>query len=194
MTLHWENEVSEILRSLPARISDVIAPWTEHSPDHLALVEASGTWTYRELSKVIAETQSWLINSGIRPGDRVLIVCENCRAFAAVLLAAAAIDAWPVLVNAKLSAREIDAVREHSGARRVIYTTSVSPHAAEHAKRHGAVIAEAAGLGPIGLSKLNQSAVPEPIDPDPGGRDSRGKMARNGWIRGESVITDPSRS
>jgi acyl-CoA synthetase (AMP-forming)/AMP-acid ligase II len=170
MTPHWENDVSEILRSLPARISNVIARWAEHSPDHLALAEVSGTWTYRELAEVIAETQSWLIASGVRPGDRVLMVCENCRAFAAVLLAVAAIDAWPVLVNAKLSAREIDAVREHSGARRVIYTTSVSPHASEHARRHHAVIADAAGLGPIGLGELNESAVPEPIDPDPASR------------------------
>ncbi|MGA2431246.1 MAG: AMP-binding protein, partial [Candidatus Acidiferrum sp.] len=129
MTAHWENNVSEILRCLPARISDVIVPLAGRSSDHPALAEASGTWTYRELSTVIAETQSWLITSGVRPGDRVLIVCENCRAFAAVLLAVASIDAWPVLVNAKLSPREIDAVREHSGARRVIYTTSVSPHA-----------------------------------------------------------------
>jgi acyl-CoA synthetase (AMP-forming)/AMP-acid ligase II len=75
-----------------------------------------------------------------------------------------------VLVNAKLSAREIDAVREHSGARRVIYTTSASPHATEHAKRHNAFIGEAAGFGHIGLGALNETAVPEPIDPDPGSR------------------------
>jgi long-chain acyl-CoA synthetase len=170
MKLRWEQNVSEIVRSLPTRISDVIAPWAERSPDHPAMVEAAGTWTYGELSAVVAETRSWLGASGVRPGDRVLIVCENCRAFAAVLLAVAASDAWPVLVNAKLSAREIDAVREHSGARRAIYTTSVSSHATEHAKRHDAVIDQATGLGPIGLGKLNESAVPEPIDADPANR------------------------
>ena len=53
MTEHWENNVSEILRGLPARISDVIVPWVECSPDHRALVEASGTWTYRELLSLI---------------------------------------------------------------------------------------------------------------------------------------------
>jgi long-chain acyl-CoA synthetase len=170
MTPDWENKVPEILRALPARISDVLTPWAQRSPDHPALVEASATWTYRELAAVVAETQSWLIVSGVRPGDRVLIVCENCRAFAAVLLAVAAIDAWPVLVNAKLSAGEIDAVREHSGARRVIYTTSISAHATAHAQRHNATIAEAAGLGSIGMGVLNESAVPEPIDGDPASR------------------------
>jgi long-chain acyl-CoA synthetase len=166
----WETRVPEILRSFPARISEVIEPHTERSPNHPALVESTGTWSYRELATAVAQAKAWLIDSGVRPGDRVLIVCENCRAFVAVLLAATAMDAWPVLANAKLSAGEIDAIREHSGARRTIYTTSASTHATEHAKRHNAVIAEAAGLGPIGLGALNESTAPEPVDADPTNR------------------------
>jgi acyl-CoA synthetase (AMP-forming)/AMP-acid ligase II len=115
-------------KSVP-RISDVVRPWVERCPDRPALVEAAGTWTYQQLNTVVARTQSWLIALGIRPGDRVMIVCENCRAYVAVLLALASFDAWPVLVNARLSPREIDAIRAHCGARRLIYTTSVSPSA-----------------------------------------------------------------
>jgi long-chain acyl-CoA synthetase len=151
--------------NLPTRISDVIKPWAENSPERIALVEASGAWTYSQLAAVIAETQTWLLDSGVRPGDRVMIVCENCRAFVAILLALAGLDAWPVLVNARLSAREADEIRDHCGARRVIYTPSVSPQAREHAKRNGAVIQEPAGLGPIALGPLNERVLPEPIDP-----------------------------
>ncbi|MGB7151173.1 MAG: class I adenylate-forming enzyme family protein, partial [Terriglobales bacterium] len=150
--------------NLPTRISDVIKPWVQNSPDRIALVEASGTWTYRQLALVVAGTQSWLRDSGVRPGDRVMIVCENCRSFVAIVLALAELDAWPVLVNARLSAREVDQIRDHCGARRLIFTTSVSPQAREHAKRHGAVIQEAAGLGPIALGPLNEAVAPEPID------------------------------
>ncbi len=159
-----EDQVPEILSCLPPRVGDVVAPWAEHSPDHLALVEASGAWSYRQLASVIAETQSWLIRSGVRPGDRVMIVCENCRAFVAIFLALAALDAWPVLVNARLSPREIDDVRDHCGARRVIYMTSVSPHAMAHAKRHGAVIGDVLNLGSIGVADLNENVEPEPLD------------------------------
>jgi long-chain acyl-CoA synthetase len=148
------------------RISDVIKPWVESAPDHPALVEASGTWTYRQLASVVSEAQRWLLDSGVRPGDRVMVVCENCRAFVAILLALAGLDAWPVLVNARLSAREVDEIRDHCGARRVVYTTSVSTHAREHARRHGAIIQEGAGLGQIGLGPLNESVQPEPIDTD----------------------------
>ncbi len=150
--------------NLPTRISDVITPWVENSPERIALVEASGTWTYRQLALAVAATQTWLLDSGVRPGDRVMIVCENCRSFVAILLALAGLDAWPVLVNARLSAPEVDQIRDHCGARRVIFTTGVSPQAREHADRHGAVSQEVADLGPIALGPLNEKVTPEPID------------------------------
>jgi long-chain acyl-CoA synthetase len=147
----------------PGRMSDVVKPWAECTPEHPALVEAAGTWNYQQLEQVIAGTKAWLVNSGIRPGDRVMLVCENCRAFVAILLALAEMDAWPVLVNARLSAREVDQIRDHSGARRVIYTTSVSPHAREHAKRHGAIALESGSLGPLAMGPLNLSVEPEAV-------------------------------
>ena len=149
--------------NLPARISDVLKPWVERSPDRPALVETEGAWTYRELACAIAESETWLRDLGVRPGDRVTVVCENCRAFVAILLALAALDAWPVLVNARLAAREVDQIRDHCDARRVIYTTNVSPHAREHAKRHGAVIEEVAALGSIGVGPLNENTKAEPV-------------------------------
>jgi long-chain acyl-CoA synthetase len=155
---------SELLKSLPESIGDVIKRWAERSPDRLALVENSGSWTYSELDAAVTATGAWLRDSGVRPGDRVMLVCENCRAFIAIFLALTEMDGWPVLANARLSAREIDDIRDHCGARRVIYMTSVSPHATQHAKRHGAVIGEVAGLGVIGVGALNELVEPEPIE------------------------------
>ncbi len=158
------GNLTELLNNLPERISGVVRPWSERSPDRPALVEASGTWTYGQLASAVSDAQVWLTASGVRSGDRVMVVCENCRAFVAVLLALAELDAWPALVNARLSAREVDEIREHCGARRVVYTTSVSPHAREHARRHGAVIQDVASLGQIALSPLNENVEPEPLN------------------------------
>src|SRR5271163_1628778 len=157
-------QAPELLKSLPESIGDAIKPWTERSPDRLALVETSGNWTYGQLDVIVTEARTWLRDSGVRPGDRVMLVCENCRAFIAIFLALTGMDAWPVLANARLSAREIDDIRDHCGARRVIYMTSVSPHATQHAKRNGAVIEEVAGLGVIGVGALNEQVEPEPIE------------------------------
>ena len=152
------------------RISDVLKPWVELTPEQPAIVEASGTWTYRQLANTVSDTEIWLRNAGVRAGDRVMIVGENCRAFAAVLLATNNLDAWPVPVNAHLSAREIDAIRDHCAARQVVYTTSVSLHATEHAHRNGALIEDVGNLGPIGMGPLNEEAQPEPVDAEIGSR------------------------
>jgi long-chain acyl-CoA synthetase len=159
-------EAATLLASLPARISDIIRPWSVKTPDHPALAESSGTWTYRQLASAVDDATHWLVESGVRPGDRVMLVCENCRLFVALLLALSEIDAWPVLVNARLAAGELDQIRDHSGARRLLYTTSVSPHAREHARRHGAVSREVAGLGILAVGPLNDATQPEPLDPE----------------------------
>ena len=156
--------ITETLHRLPPKISDILKPWVRSAFDHPALVEASGTWTYGQLANVVHETQQWLLSLGVWPGDRVMLVCENCRAYVATLLALAEIDAWAALVNARLSAREVDEIRAHCGARRVIYFTSVSHQASEHAKRHGATIQNAGSLGSIAVGALDSRVEPEPTD------------------------------
>ena len=162
--------VADLLTSLPKRTCDVITPWAHLSPDRTALVEASGAWSYGELASILSETKRWLIDLGVRPGDRVMLVCENCRSLVAILLALASLDAWPVLASARLSGREVDEIRDHCGARRVIYTTSVSVQARDHAKRHSATAYETTAIGPLAVGSVNESAELESIHPDPAQR------------------------
>lgn len=144
--------------------------WAHRLPEHNAVVDLNGSWTYGELESVISRTADWLRDAGVRAGDRVMTVGENCREFAATVLAITSLDAWPVPVNAHLSAREIDAVRDHCTARRIVYTTRVSVLAAEHANRHAAVPQEVSDLGQIHLGPLNEGAEPEAIDREIGSR------------------------
>jgi len=161
-----EVNATEILAKLPKNIRGVVSESARLNGDRGALSETSGSWTHRELNAAITETQAWLAGLGVRAGDRVMIVSENCRAFVAVLLAVAGMDAWAVPVNAKLSPQEIDAIRDHCGARRLIYTITVSRAARDHAKRHDAAIVEAGKFGSIAVGPLNESVVPEPLDPN----------------------------
>lgn len=156
-----EDYVVDILKTLPPRISDVVKPWADQVPNRPAIVEVDGTWTYGQLASVMAQTKTWLLDCGVRPGDRVMIVCENCRTFVAVLLALADIGAWPVLVNARLSGPEVDQIRDHCQARLVIYTTGASSLAAAHAKRHSATVREMGSLGLIGIGRLNEKVERE---------------------------------
>src|ERR1700722_12515843 len=165
-----DDRAAELVATLPGRISEVIKPWAARSPEKLALVEASGSWSYHQLVSAVVDTRRWLLASGVRPGDRVMLVGENCRALVAILLALGEADAWPVLLNARLSASEVDNIRDHCGARRVIYTTMVSRHAREHAKRHEAITKEVGTIGSVAIGPLNEAVEPEPVEAEPAQR------------------------
>lgn len=163
MTKDFQSEISGALLT---RVSDIVTVRAGASPDQTALVESSGEWTYRALASAIAEAEVRLSGAGVRPGDRVMIVCENCRAFVSTLFAVTNLDAWPVLVNARLSASEVDKIRDHCGARLVVYTVDASTHASDHAKRSGASIHSVGDAGSLAMSQRNDSVAPEPLDAD----------------------------
>jgi long-chain acyl-CoA synthetase len=93
-----------------------------------------------------------------------MIVGENCREFAALLLAAAGMGAWPVLVNARVSPREVEEIKDHCGPRRMFFTSRSSTNAAEHAQRYGAAFGEVQDLGSIAVNALNANTDPERVD------------------------------
>ena len=158
------HEAHKILAELPDRISDVIKPFARRSPEHSTLVQGDVTWSYSDLATIVTSTAITLANYGVRPGDRIMIVSENSLALAAILLAASGIDVWSVVVNPRLSEREVDLIRDHSGARRVFCTIEVSDNARQHANRHGAAIAELHALGTLGIGLLNEQTMPEPVE------------------------------
>src|SRR5258705_6854936 len=157
-------DVADILASLPRRIHQVMDQFAENTPDQPALVEDAATWSYRELRDALSQIAAALQALGIRPGDRMMIVSENCIALAGLLLAASRIDAWAIVVNPRLSPRELDQIRDHSGARRVVFTTAVSNEAASHAARYEATIGSIGPPSDIGFSALNQATTPEPVE------------------------------
>ena len=131
-------DTAALLLALPQRISDIPRLAAARAPADCALREVDRTWSFAELERATADMAGRLTASGVRPGDRVLVIGENCALLVALLFAIARIDAWAVLVNARLSAREIDAIRDHCTPRRCVFLTHVSPEAREHAQRCGA--------------------------------------------------------
>lgn len=160
------NQASAILETLPSSINDLVKRWSDEAPDRPALLEASGRWTYGELQSAVTSAKAWLLERGVRRGDRVMILGENCRAFVAIFLGSIAIDAWPVVVNPRLSAEEVGRIEAHCGARLVVYVTSASPLTAEHARTGQATIADFLDAGPVGFGPLGEHAEPEALQED----------------------------
>lgn len=146
----------------PTRLHQLIDPWVAARPDALAVADAHVSLDYAQLHAVTVAAAAQLQALGVRPGDRVLIVGENCAAVGVFVLALSRLDAWASVVNARLSAREVDDFVVHSGARRVLYTPHVSADAQKHAERHGAQAVEWAGLGPLPVGPLAEAVAPEP--------------------------------
>src|SRR6185503_5997297 len=147
----------------PSRVEQIVSLHARNSPTRLALIEDHRSWTYGELYQAVVITAEWLKQSGVRPRDRLMIVCENCCAVVALYLACTTIGAWPVLVNARLSAREIDEIEAHCGSRCMVFTASASARAKTHAECIGAAQSDPAALG-LMLGPLNESVTPEPQD------------------------------
>src|SRR5215469_15308460 len=156
---------ASILESLPNRIHQVFHHHVVATPDSVALIEDGETLTYRQFDRAVTGTTNALRELGIRPGDRVLIVSENCISLACLLFATSRLDAWAIVANPRLSPRELDLIRDHSGARRVFFTADVSGEAAAHASRLRARIGDIGPLYGIGLSELNENTIAEPVEP-----------------------------
>lgn len=155
----------EILEALPDRLHGIVDRWAEATPDAPALAEGGTVWSYRALAEKSRAAADWLAARDVRAGDRILLVNENSLALAALIFGASRLDAWPVLLNARLSPREVDLVRDHCAPRRVLYTAAVSPEAASHADRHGAAAVETP-FGALRLGPLDAAAMPEPVRGD----------------------------
>ena len=148
-----------------AWITDPIDHWADAQPDHPAIGDSTGTRSYGALRDDVDALAARLTDGGVRPGDRVMIVMENSRASATAILAAARLRAWAVPLNARLSAREVDSIRDHCRPRALLYTAAVSPDAKAHGERHGAT--GDALLDGLGATLAEGKGDPEPVEDDP---------------------------
>jgi long-chain acyl-CoA synthetase len=162
-----ETKRAQTSEAKPSLVSEVWKPWARRSPERVVLRDSNSSWNYFQLQSAVTKAEEFLKSAGIRPGDRVVLVCENSREFVVLFFALNGIQAWPALMNARLSARELEQIREHSGARRVLYTSAASPQAKKHAKQNGAEMHTIENVGEIAMGPLNETVQPEVLETDP---------------------------
>lgn len=149
--------------SLPDRIHAILDPWVAKTPDAIAVEDPDARLSFRQLHDAVETAAQRLQAQGLRGGDRLLVLAENCIPAVVLLLAASRLDVWASIVNARLSQREITNFIEHSGARLAAFTTAVSKDALAHAERLGATEQDWPGVGRFHLATVNPDAVPEPV-------------------------------
>lgn len=169
MTATWDG--SRPARDTFACIADPIAWWAERFPDIPALAEGERVLGYGAVDARAARLADTLAERGLVSGDRLFVVGENGLATALAVLAAAKLGAWAVPINARLSAAEIDAIRDHARPRLALYTDSVSEAATAHGSRHGAQpVAELEDLGATLAAFADAEPPVDESDDDPADR------------------------
>lgn len=108
-------------------------------PNVLALTDNGGAaWDYATLDAACVALGTALTKAGVHPGDRVLIVAENCAAAVAALFACSRMGAIAVPSNARQTESELARILHHSRPAAVVFTSAASPDATTHAMRMGA--------------------------------------------------------
>src|SRR5687768_17727740 len=89
-------------RRMLRRLEDIPAHWARLRAHETALVEGERSWTWSELEHGRRALAARLAGAGVRAGDRVMLVGENCASMVALFFALASLDAWIVNVNARM--------------------------------------------------------------------------------------------
>jgi fatty-acyl-CoA synthase len=88
-------------------------------PGKLAVVHGTRRYTYAQLSERVNRLASFLRAFGVKQGDRVAFLCPNIPPLLEAHFAVPAAGGVLVTLNTRLSAREIEYIVRHSGARLV---------------------------------------------------------------------------
>ncbi|MEX0340361.1 MAG: AMP-binding protein, partial [Arenibacterium sp.] len=103
-------------------------------PDARAVSDSTGVdWTYADLNAACSDIETHLKDAGVLPGDRVMVLIENCGAAMAAVFAASRMGAIAVPVNARQTEGELRRILEHARPRVVLFTTTSSKDAQTHA-------------------------------------------------------------
>src|SRR4051794_29080381 len=96
-------------------------------PDRTAIVHGELRRTYEELDARVNRLASALRARGLRRRDRVAILSPNTPALLEAHFGVPAAGGVLVAINARLSAPEVRAILEHSGARTVLVDAELLP-------------------------------------------------------------------
>ena len=143
------------------RVHDFVQLAAEAAPDRVAVIAEDGRQlTWAELWQAVCEARVQLQALGVRPGDRVVLVLENCPEIVSFFFAASMLDAAAVAVNARMTGAELQRLVAHSDPSALVFSTSVEGPSKDHAAAFGA--APVSGTFGAALVARREGSTPEP--------------------------------
>src|SRR3989442_958305 len=107
-------------------VGDLLLRSAERFPDKEAICDGERRWCYRDFNAWTNRLAHGMAARGVRTGDSVALMSQNCAEFLATYFACAKLGAVCVPINLLWRQRELAYVLEHSRARMVIVEASLA--------------------------------------------------------------------
>jgi len=117
------------LQSIPARFGEVAARYA----DAPCVVGDFGQWTFAAISRYADALAAELLSAGLRPGDRVGLLCPNGAAFVAAYLGVLKAGGSLVPLNWMLHPKEMAFILQDAGAVALFYHRDLAVQAEDEA-------------------------------------------------------------
>lgn len=95
-------------------LSAILTRQAERYGDRILLVAGETRWTYAQTAAVAAASAKTLLDAGIKPGDRVALMCSNRPEFLQVFLGCAWLGAIAVPINTALRGLQLSHILRNS--------------------------------------------------------------------------------
>jgi len=105
------------MRSFPPSdriLSTILTRQAERYGDRVLLVAGEARWTYAQTAAIAAASAKALVDAGIKPGDRVALICSNRPEFLQVYLGCAWLGAIAVPINTALRGLQLSHIFRNS--------------------------------------------------------------------------------
>ncbi len=96
-------------------------------PDKTALIDGGRSWSYREFFEEGAKVANALLDMGVRPGEKLALVIDNCAEYQIVSFAGAYMGASIVPVSTHLKEKELAYILDHCDAKSVVCSQKYYP-------------------------------------------------------------------
>jgi acyl-CoA ligase (AMP-forming) (exosortase A-associated) len=120
-------------------LHDLLLQSADRRPDQVCLIQAGRAVSFAELADQAMRLAGLLIESGVRPGERVAVHLDKSVEEVTAMLAASIAGAVSVNINSQLKSRQVRHILDDSGAQTLISSYS-------RLRTVGGVVAETDGL------------------------------------------------
>ncbi|HAD65043.1 MAG TPA: long-chain fatty acid--CoA ligase, partial [Alcanivorax sp.] len=123
---HWPPRLSKSLRPPRTTLWDNLVTSARRYPEKTAIRFFDRALSYRELLCQCETLAAWLSGAGVRPGDRVLVMMQNCPQLVIAHYAIMRANAVVVPINPMNKASELGHYIRNAGAKAAICSAELA--------------------------------------------------------------------